>query len=311
MTIIKATKCGFNSLHTGGFVWSTKTRRRRSSSPLYSTRDPASTILSSTWRLQTKVVGLLMQCSLAWFQLLTLLFSFLDQVHVSLAHLESKWFASVWSFLATMNASIQVDIPNIPPKQQEGDVYLMDMIIIAKTFSNADVRKLNYCRLYLQVVTLSDINKPNGEELDLSMVSGKPSLMTSQTKLVTVHQEQPSEQELTLWRRENCLWSDSNGHLLQSVTSWILLVQEQRQYHFACIHRRTLDIRELGTPTLRNELSDEHNIENHHDIHVQSTKFHHWHDQYQWTSPTETDGNCAALSIQLPYPSICLHTRQT
>jgi hypothetical protein len=199
------------------------------------------------WRLQTNV-GLLMQCSLAWFQLSTgMSFFLLDQVHVPLPHLESKWFASLRSFLATMNASIQVDIPNIPPKQREGDVYLMDIIINAKTFSNAEIRKLNYCRLYLKVVTLSDITKPNGEELDQSTLLGKPSLMSSRTKLLTIHQERPSEREWALWRRANRLWSDSNGRLLQPVKSWILSVQEQRQYHFTYIHRSTLYIRKLDT----------------------------------------------------------------
>jgi hypothetical protein len=180
-----------------------------------------------------------------------------------------------------MNASIQVDIPNIPPKQREGDVYLMDMIINAKTFSNADIRKLNYCRLYLKVVTLSDITKPNGEELDPSMLLGKPSLMSSRTKLLTIHQERPSEREWALWRQANRLWSDSNGRLLQPVTSWILSVQEQRQYHFAYIHRSTLYIRELDTTYAKYRAIGNAQYRESSRHPVQSTKFHHWHDQYQ------------------------------
>jgi hypothetical protein len=58
----------------------------------------------------------------------------------------------------------------------------MDIILEANVFTDAEIRKLNYCRLYLQVITLSDITKPNGEELDARMLDGQPSLMSSKTK---------------------------------------------------------------------------------------------------------------------------------
>jgi hypothetical protein len=66
--------------------------------------------------------------------------------------------------MATIDAAIQLDHnPEIPPTQRE---HLMDLIMNARRFSNAEIRKLNYCRLHLQVVTLADVTKPNGVELD-------------------------------------------------------------------------------------------------------------------------------------------------
>ncbi len=119
----------------------------------------------------------------------------------------------------------------------------MDMIMNANVFTNAEICKLNYCRLYLQVVTLSDISKPNGEELDTSMLDGAPSLMSATTKLVKVNQDRPSEKEWKLWKRANSLWSDLGGRLLYPMTEWLCSVQDQRQQHFAYVHQQTLFLR--------------------------------------------------------------------
>ena len=86
-----------------------------------------------------------MKCALAWIQLsLGVSFPMLERVHVSLPHLESKWFASLRRFLATIDATIQLDDPEIPPTQRENDEYIMDLIMNARCFSNAEIRKLNY-----------------------------------------------------------------------------------------------------------------------------------------------------------------------
>jgi exonuclease III len=247
MTIIYA-KCGFNR-HTKREVLfgphefgGAEFRRLFISQGLAQTK-----YFLRHWRLQS-TVGKLLQCSLAWFQLSTgMSFSVLERTHIPLPHLESKWLSSLRDFLSMIDASIQVDVPNIPPKQREGDEYLMDVIINSKIFSKGDVRKINYCRLYLQAVTLSDITKPNGEDLDPSMLAGSPSMMSSITKLVTIHQERPSEKEWKLWRRANLLWSNNDGKLLRPLTKWLCTVQTQRQRHFAYTHRRTLYIREQNT----------------------------------------------------------------
>jgi hypothetical protein len=52
-------------------------------------------------------------------------------------------------FLAELNATIEVDDPGIPLTRRQGDEYIMDMILESKQFTNAQIRRLNYCRLYL------------------------------------------------------------------------------------------------------------------------------------------------------------------
>ncbi|KAI2491874.1 hypothetical protein MHU86_22670 [Fragilaria crotonensis] len=69
-------------------------------------------------------------------------------------------------------------------------------------------------------VTLSDIAKPNGCELDPSMLCGQPSLMSNRTRWHTVNQDRPSEIEWKLWKSANRLWSDEKGVLFQALGEW-------------------------------------------------------------------------------------------
>jgi hypothetical protein len=102
------------------------------------------------------------------------------------------------TFLAVFNATIEVDEPGIPPKQRHGDEYIMDMILDSGQFTKAQIRRLNYCRLYLQAVTVSDITDANGIALDQSKRRGDSSFQSSTTTLLQVNQARPSSVEWTL-----------------------------------------------------------------------------------------------------------------
>ena len=194
------------------------------------------------WRLQSSV-GKLLKCTIAWAQLGTgMSYSILAQVTISLPHLEAKWIASLREFLATISASILLDDPCIPPPQRENDKYLMDLIIQSGRYSTAQVQKLNYCRLYLQAVTLSDITKPNGHELDPCLLAGRPSLFSSRTRWHTVQQDRPSESEWKLWKTANSLWSDQYGHLFQPLGAWLQSLPNHRFQLFAYKYRKSLFI---------------------------------------------------------------------
>jgi hypothetical protein len=109
MTIISA-KCGFN--------------RHTKTAVLYGLRElggadfrhlPVQQGISQTtyflrhWRRQTSV-GRLLKCALAWIHLsVGMPFSIIERTDVPLPHLESKWIASLRIFLASINASIQLD----------------------------------------------------------------------------------------------------------------------------------------------------------------------------------------------------------
>jgi hypothetical protein len=247
MTIIYA-KCGFNRHTKREVLFGPRELGGAEFSRLFIKQGIAQAqYLLRHWRIHS-TIGKLMKCALAWIQLsLGVSFPLLERVHVSLPHLESKWFASLRRFLATIDAAIQLDNPEVPPTQREHDEYIMDLIMNARRFSNAEIRKLNYCRLYLQVVTLADVTKPNGVELDPNLLRGYPSLMSSKSTLLSVNQDRPSEKEWMLWRKANLIWSSPDGTLLRPLGNWTRRVQDQRQSHFAYVHRSVLYVREVDT----------------------------------------------------------------
>jgi hypothetical protein len=77
----------------------------------------------------------------------------------------------------------------------------MDVMLNSHQFTDAEVRRLNYCRLYLKAVTISDLSHATGIRLDLCKLEGTPSLTSSVTHGPSIHQETPSAAEWTLWKR--------------------------------------------------------------------------------------------------------------
>ncbi|KAI2496026.1 hypothetical protein MHU86_18499 [Fragilaria crotonensis] len=124
----------------------------------------------------------------------------------------------------------------------------MDIILESNKFSASQIRRLNYCRLFLQAVTLSDISDETGLQLDPSKLQGSPSDRSSTTKWLQVHQDRPSDAEWKLWRKANQLWSTPDGVLIRPLGVWLHPRSQQRQQHFAYLHRRRLYIR-IGTTT--------------------------------------------------------------
>ena len=139
------------------------------------------------WR-QRSATGQLMRCALAWTQMTAgTSYSILKNVTTALPHLESKWLSSLRTFLASIKASLIVDDPGIPPLQRVNDRYVMDEILASQQFTPAQLRRLNYCRLYLQAVTLADLTVSNGCQLDHSKLMGTPSLYSSATQYVKIN----------------------------------------------------------------------------------------------------------------------------
>ena len=193
------------------------------------------------WR-QDSTAGRLLRIAIAWFQEQTgVSFSILHDVHSKLPQLESKWIQSLRQFMSSINVRLQLDEPTIPKVQRLYDVYLMEAIQNSRQFTDAEVKRLNYCRLFLKAVTLSDISHTTGTRLDMSKLEGRPSLTSSVTHGPTIYQETPSAAEWTLWKRANRLWSDTSGTLHEPLGPWILHTSEQRQQHQAYWGRHTVE----------------------------------------------------------------------
>jgi hypothetical protein len=108
-------------------------------------------------------IGTLLRCTLSWLQLsIGVSFPVLSQTAVPLPHMEVKWISSMRTFLAEQTMSIQLATDCVPAPQREHDSYIMDWILACNHYTPAEIRRLNYCRLYLNVVTVSDLATPDG-----------------------------------------------------------------------------------------------------------------------------------------------------
>ena len=98
----------------------------------------------------------------------------------------------------------------------------MDAIMAANKFTQAEIRRLNYCRLYLRVLTAADLTDTTGNRLDTSKLHGNPSLMSSVPTGDTIYQGRPGDAEWALWKKANRIWSHHDNTLIQPLGMWIL-----------------------------------------------------------------------------------------
>ena len=67
-------------------------------------------------------------------------------------HFESKWLQLLRQYLRDIGGTIRVLDIFIPKLQRRHDLFLMDEVLSSKKFGSAAIKRINYCRLYLNVV---------------------------------------------------------------------------------------------------------------------------------------------------------------
>eukprot|EP00980_Cylindrotheca_fusiformis_P024905 scaffold12690_cov177-Cylindrotheca_fusiformis.AAC.2 len=156
------------------------------------------------WRSYT-YVGSLLRCTLAWAQMNAGIGTpLLMTPSLTLSYFESTFLQYLREYLAKINCQIEVDTPYIPPTQREDDEYIMEVAIATRSFEDKELRKLNYCRLYLQVVTIADMVIPDsaGNQLDPSMVYGiNVDRPISVSNYCQTNQAKPSRGSWKVWQR--------------------------------------------------------------------------------------------------------------
>ena len=153
----------------------------------------------------------------------------MTDVTTELPHMEAKWLSSVHMYLRKLSCRIELDKTYVPNTQRINDHHIMDLVIQSQMFAPKEVRLLNYCRMYLQVVTLSDITNATGQDLDLTMLNGTCSRLSSQTKWHQFNQKRPSANAWKIWRRANLLWANAQGHLHEPLGKWLQESKDQRR----------------------------------------------------------------------------------
>ena len=181
------------------------------------------------WRSPCQA-GKLLRIAVAWTQHnLGTSQSFLQDTTTRLPHMESRWLKSLREYLQQVKGHIQIDHKYISPLARIHDCFIMDAIIDSHHFNDKEIQRLNYCRLFLQAVTLSDLTNASGTHLDKAMLRGYPDQCSSVSRWHHVTQGRPDDAQWQLWQRANRLWSTAEGALKQPLTRWIIPVQRQRR----------------------------------------------------------------------------------
>ena len=180
------------------------------------------------WR-KNSVTGQLLRVLVAWCNFsVGMGSSVVTDVYTPLPHLESMWIGSLREYLATVGAWLEADDTFVAPLERVNDDYIMERIVHSHKFTPAQIKTLNYCRLYLGALTLSDLTTTTGRYIDQTKVMGRPSLWSTTTKWLKIHQESPSESEWRVWKRANRLWSTTEGKMLKPLGPWIQNARECR-----------------------------------------------------------------------------------
>jgi hypothetical protein len=128
------------------------------------------------------------------------------------------WPTSLWEF--TQEADKQIDYPTqwLPKLSREHNLHLMPFFQTHR-LKKGDLTLLNTCRLYLKVITLSDITSAGGTYILQKAKSGTP-IQGLTSNLDWPNQGKPTYRSWMLWRQLLSMLEE-RGKLIQPLGKWI------------------------------------------------------------------------------------------
>ncbi len=115
----------------------------------------------------------LLQIVLSWFQFCAGVgYPVLFHPERQLPHLEVHWLVSIRKYLAHIDGALELTNTHIQSLQRTGDSFLMDKACRSGLFTPAELKRLNYCRLYLNALTLSDVTDAKGNRFAPGILDG-------------------------------------------------------------------------------------------------------------------------------------------
>jgi hypothetical protein len=115
--------------------------------------------------LHNTELGKQIRIDLAWIQLEAgISHHILENTQLELDYIQDGWIIGIRRFLKTVAAEVHLPQETRPRIYRQHDRYLME-IFREQGLSTPDLRRLNRCRLYLQVARVSDITNIRGTHL--------------------------------------------------------------------------------------------------------------------------------------------------
>lgn len=160
------------------------------------------------WRSQGLCTSML-ETSTRWAQFQTGLRSNLfEDTTASMNHLESKWLKSLRQHLCQIGGKMVFEHSIVPPMQRENDEHLMQAAV-DKGCSARELRCVNCCRLYLEVITVLDIATANGKSISVAHAKDEKQDTNNHSLYVPTNQAKPSQVAWNVWSK---LCSDLNNN---------------------------------------------------------------------------------------------------
>lgn len=124
----------------------------------------------------------------------------LHHPEIPLPQLEGFWLPSIRKFLKNIGAQLQIaDIP-VAQIQRINDKYIMEVVREIGHFTPIQIRRINYCRLYLNIITMSDMCSAEGKHLIKGIHEGIHHSDQRRTKTAKIRQQKPDTQTWNVWR---------------------------------------------------------------------------------------------------------------
>jgi hypothetical protein len=144
-------------------------------------------------------IGKLIEINLSLHQLTAgISLPLLASPHVKVPYLTKGWFTSIREFLSSIHASIEINNLCTLLPCRDNDKLLMDLLN-DDSVPPGHLDRLNHCRLYLQVLTLSDICTADGLQIKHCAFHGR-SIEDSSSAWHWPRQERPPAQSWTIWQ---------------------------------------------------------------------------------------------------------------
>lgn len=175
------------------------------------------TLFIKHWRTGTMISDIL-RIDLAWHQWQAgISASILVDVTTPLNYLEGRWLPSLRQFLCHIGGQIRVDEPFIAPVQRVGDFHIMSAAIDSNDFDEQDLLILNYCRLYLHVVTVSDLFNATGNRIMPHIWECHRPPWFDPNQIVTLQRRPSLHQIRHRWQKLLRMWCFDDRHAGENI----------------------------------------------------------------------------------------------
>jgi hypothetical protein len=143
--------------------------------------------------------------------------------------IDNCWLVSFWTFLHRLQLDIRIAKHWCPQLTRRDDKVLMDYLI-ELGYTASTLGALNRCRLYLQIITLSDIVSADGSSIMDEVLHGIP-LSDRSSNLTWLCQQRPPTKDWVLWSSALRTLQPRN-RLITPLGTWLTCESHQSWFWF-------------------------------------------------------------------------------